>query len=425
MTPRQGGAASCAKHSRSGAALHWRTCSYEPVAIGWVEELEERRLLAVEQRIDADLACGESSNLVPELQQLVREHPLRERLIGQLMLALYRAGRHSDALAVFAAARQRLAGELGLDPGPRLRELERQILRHDSGLDVRPRSAPRRRAGRRRRAWALGGVALAALVALPAVLVVRARRRRAPLQAPDYAESPALARHGLGDRPPQPRHSTPCQQAIAAGSDAYLAGVGELARRPANRCGDRHGRGPHPARRPAGQRRGGPSRGLGRQHVDRHALAHRRPRPERSRRPCTWAARMRLRWRSGEQACGWRTRLIAPCCRSTRTRARFCRTVTLDGRPAALAVASRSVWVADHESGRVTEIDGPSGKTLAAVDVGGGPVALAVTRDAVWVAEQPRRDRLEDRSGDGQGRGDRRGRKRALRASRSPANRCG
>ena len=156
----------------------------------------------MEQRIDADLACGESSSLVPELQQLVREHPLRERLVGQLMLALYRAGRHSDALAVFAASRQRLAGELGLDPGPRLRELERQILRHDSELDVRPRSAPRRRAGRLRRALALGGVALAALAALSAVLV-SVRGDDEAHSGSRCAESPALARHGLGDRPPQ------------------------------------------------------------------------------------------------------------------------------------------------------------------------------------------------------------------------------
>ena len=87
---------------KAGSALRqalaiWRgpalaDVQYEPVATGWVEELEERRLLAVEQRIDADLACGESASLVAELQQLVREHPLRERLIGQLMVALYRVG---------------------------------------------------------------------------------------------------------------------------------------------------------------------------------------------------------------------------------------------------------------------------------------------------------------------------------------------
>ena len=69
--------------------------------------------------------------LVPELQRLVREHPLRERLVGQLMLALYRAGRQSEALGAYAAARRRLAEELGLEPGAGLRELERRILRHD------------------------------------------------------------------------------------------------------------------------------------------------------------------------------------------------------------------------------------------------------------------------------------------------------
>jgi DNA-binding SARP family transcriptional activator len=106
----------------------------EPVAATEAEHLEERRLIALEERIDADLAAGRGPELVPELEALVREHPLRERLLGQLMLALYRAGRHGDALGVLQAARHRLAAELGLEPGPQLRELERLILRHDPAL---------------------------------------------------------------------------------------------------------------------------------------------------------------------------------------------------------------------------------------------------------------------------------------------------
>src|SRR5262249_41380098 len=101
--------------------------------------LEERRLLALEGRIEAELQIGRGVELVGELEQLVSEHPFRERLLGQLMLALYRAGRQADALAAFPAGRGRLATELGLEPSPNLRELERRILAHDPTLAVSPK----------------------------------------------------------------------------------------------------------------------------------------------------------------------------------------------------------------------------------------------------------------------------------------------
>jgi YVTN family beta-propeller protein len=96
--------------------------------------LEERRLAALEERIDDDLAAGRDSELVSELENLVAEHPLRERLYGQLMLALYRAGRQGDALETFRRARRTLSEELGLEPGPQLQELERNILQQHPAL---------------------------------------------------------------------------------------------------------------------------------------------------------------------------------------------------------------------------------------------------------------------------------------------------
>ncbi|WP_433158806.1 BTAD domain-containing putative transcriptional regulator [Kribbella sp. CA-247076] len=95
--------------------------------------LDGLRLDALEARISADLALGRY-DVIPELERLVAEHPFREPFHGQLMLALYRAGRQADALAAYAAARQRLADELGLDPGPALTELETAILRGDPAL---------------------------------------------------------------------------------------------------------------------------------------------------------------------------------------------------------------------------------------------------------------------------------------------------
>src|SRR5688500_13059150 len=93
--------------------------------------LDELRVAALEQRIDADLELGRHAMLVGELEQLVATHPLRERLRGQLMIALYRCGRQAEALEVYRAARLALADELGLDPSPELQELERRVLQQD------------------------------------------------------------------------------------------------------------------------------------------------------------------------------------------------------------------------------------------------------------------------------------------------------
>ena len=109
-----------------------------------IRRLEGLRLAALTDRIDADLAADHSAELVPELEALTHEHPFQERLRGQLMLALYRSGRQSDALDVYRQTRELLSDELGLEPGPTLQELERAILRHDQALGHEP---PRTAAG--------------------------------------------------------------------------------------------------------------------------------------------------------------------------------------------------------------------------------------------------------------------------------------
>ncbi len=107
-----------------------------------VARLEELRVEAIEERLAADLACGREAEVVGELGLLVTDHPLRERLRAQLMLALYRTGRQAEALETMRTGRRLLVDELGIEPGPELRRLERMILAHDPEL-----SAPHPAAG--------------------------------------------------------------------------------------------------------------------------------------------------------------------------------------------------------------------------------------------------------------------------------------
>jgi len=123
---------------REGLAL-WRGAPLAELGDSFARaeraRLEEQRLAALEQRIEAELALGRHAELVPELEGLVLEQPLRERLRGQLMLALYRCGRQADALEVYRSGRRLLAEELGLKPDDELQRLERAILNHDPSLE--------------------------------------------------------------------------------------------------------------------------------------------------------------------------------------------------------------------------------------------------------------------------------------------------
>src|SRR5207253_10266184 len=104
---------------------------YEPFAQAEIVRLEELHLTCLEERVEADLVLGLTGVLVAELRRLVSEHPVRERLRGQLMLALYRGGRRAGALEVYRELRSVLRDELGLAPSAQLRELETAILRQD------------------------------------------------------------------------------------------------------------------------------------------------------------------------------------------------------------------------------------------------------------------------------------------------------
>lgn len=158
QTARAAGAAERAVAKLREALSLWRgpalaDFAYEPWAQADVGRLEELRLTAIEERIEAELELARHDALVAELDALVERHPLRERLQAQRMMALYRAGRQADALKAYQDARAALDEELGLDPGPLLKSLQKRILRQDPALDavVRPGAKLTGRERRQRR----------------------------------------------------------------------------------------------------------------------------------------------------------------------------------------------------------------------------------------------------------------------------------
>jgi DNA-binding SARP family transcriptional activator len=110
--------------------------AYDAFAQASIAQLEELRLSVLEERIEAELELGGHADLLGELEALVAQHPLHERLRGQLMLALYRAGRQADALQAYQDARRSLLAELGIDPGPALQRLHSAMLRQERSLEI-------------------------------------------------------------------------------------------------------------------------------------------------------------------------------------------------------------------------------------------------------------------------------------------------
>lgn len=197
-----------AKRLRDALAL-WRGPALADLPHGSLAveilRLEELRIAALEQRFEADLALGRFSELVGEVQVLVREHPLRERLRAALMQALYGSGRQAEALEVYRETRRLFVDELGIEPSASLRELEQAILRQDPTLGSRDAAArPRQRAVL---AVAITATSVNDLLAIAEPLARRSARElilaRLVRDDRDLAtESLALSAHrdGLADR---------------------------------------------------------------------------------------------------------------------------------------------------------------------------------------------------------------------------------
>ena len=312
--------------------------------------------MAVEERVDADLRLGRHVELVAELEGLVREHPLRERLRAQQMLALYRSGRQADALESFRDARRSLVDELGLEPGRELRELEQAILAQDPALD-RPRArarragagraSPRPRAHRRGRGAGRGG--------RPrrhgAELVGRRRRRAARLRRRDRSRERPGRRGRAGRRPARDgrgrraaRSGSPTSRTAPSRRSTSASGASS----PRSRRASASKRSPSEPAPP-----GSPTAGAA--------------------GPCAWTPT----WATWRSRCGSRRRR-RPASAGTRR---------------AAALGRGSLWVASAPLAAVLRVDTRTRRVSGRVDVGNDPAGLAVGARRRLGRRQPRQHR--------------------------------
>ena len=359
---------------------------YEPFANGEVARLEQRRLLVLERRIDAELEDGMGAGLVPELEQLVREHPTRERLVGQLMLALYRGGRQVDALAAFQTVRRTLADDLGLEPGPELRELEGRILRHEDSLrPKREAISVRLRSGRRGITVAAIACAVAGLAAGLGVLLTSSH---SPPQRVSNSAANSNRLVPLDMRTGGQQHAV----ALAGRPSAVIASAGALwvadsADGTVSRVDPRTGvvvdRIPvqgEPGSLAAGDGAVWAASTIGStlERIDLRTDGVTQTVPLGNADPVSLAFDRGKLWIADttDQA------LIEldPISGSV------LRTLSIDLHPTSIGAGAGELWVAGYDTGTVEEIDPRSGQTIDTLRVGDGPAALASGPDALWVA---------------------------------------
>jgi YVTN family beta-propeller protein len=298
--------------------------------------LEELRVAALEARIDADLALGRHDALTAELEQLVGEHPLRERLHGQLMLALYRCGRQADALAAYRRVRALLAGELGIDPGQPLERLHAAVLAHDPALD-----------------WT-GTPALALADGQGAGT---GASTTAPAAAPAPG-SPGRRFAGSGELAwawRRARRLLVIGSALAVAAAACIVAV---------------------ARPWAGEPAGLPADSVGL--ID--ASGGRAGAPVMVGSPAGLAYGDRSVW-AVDGAEGTVSR-INPATHAV------VQTITVGRDPAAVTVTGQDAWVANSGDGTVSQINTTTNTVVQTIPVGNTPVAIASGRSGVWVANQ-------------------------------------
>jgi ABC-type transport system substrate-binding protein/DNA-binding SARP family transcriptional activator len=353
---------------------------FEPFAQHVAEGLEERRLVVVEEHVDAALGRGEGAELVPALEELVRDHPFRERLLGQLMLALYRAGRQAAALDAYRTTKRRLAEELGLDPGPKLQELERRILAHDPALG---RSSPIVRHRRRTSSIAAATAAVVAVVA--AVVVIETTRGSHAGLASPTASSQLLSFDAEISKVRQATKLPHEPTALVYGFGSLWAAdpTGEQVLRIDARSGavvDRISLGAQPSALAVGGSAVWVASAVGGvvTRIDPQTAT-----PTSTQR-LGGANPSALLFNHGELWVADQT--DHSVVRIDAATGSIKQSITLDLAPTALAYSGGELWAAGYEAGAVDQVDVASGQVVARLQVGEGPSALAATGGSLWVA---------------------------------------
>jgi len=410
--------------------------AYETFAQGEIARLEERRSAAMEQRIDADLALGRHAELVAELEGLVAEHPLRERLGAQLMIALYRCGRQADALEAYGDARRVLLDELGVEPGPGLRDLQAAILRQDPELAPAPAAWPRPLgASPRRRALLAAGGALLAAAAVAAGLLAaseggtqRVRLGANAVAAIDLGDGSVTHSVDVG---PSPSHLAASEHALwVTNADGHSVSRIDLDDR-ALRQTVSVGNGPSGVavadgfawvansrdatvsrvdentnevvqRIPVGANPTGVAAGGGAvwvanageqtiSRIDPHSGDERRF--DVQAEPTELAVGAGALWLTSSSS-----RAVLQI--DPRSGRALLPPIAVGGGASGIAVADGAVWVANSLDGTVSRIDPATGVVVAVTRVGNGPNAIAAGPGGVWIAEQfgDRVDRIDPHS---------------------------
>jgi ABC-type transport system substrate-binding protein/DNA-binding SARP family transcriptional activator len=384
-------APACAAETLRAALGLWRGPALadllnEPFAALEARRLEDERVSALEDRIDADLALGRSTEVLPELGALVRGEPFRERAVAQLALALYRAGRQAEALSTLAAARRRFGDELGLELGPQLRNLEERILTHDPVLaePERTQTVVREAATSRGRGIKLMAIAVSAAVAVSAVALLAARS--GPPQARVPPPSALLTVDSGSSRISQavslPAH--PTALAASAGS-LWMADADrdEVSRFDVNKgvIVQRIHVSGSPGSLAVGRRSVWVASTTGatvtRIDIDTEAVTQTiqlgiNPAAIALGRSGVWIA----------------DPTDASLIRLDPDTGTAMKTVTLPDRPSAIAVDGGVVWAASHDAGTLTAVDARGGRALGSVGVGQGPSAVVVGGGSAWVTNE-------------------------------------
>jgi DNA-binding SARP family transcriptional activator len=401
---------------------------YEPFAQAEIARLEELRLAAQIELADAELALGRHEQLVPQLRNLLQRHPLQERLRGQLMLALYRSGRQSEALESYREGRNTLVAELGIEPGPELKELEQAILRQDARLPGRgtdgigvAKAEFRRRRLPRRLMLAVAAT-LVAGIALAAVLVARktpnegavpvASRSVAAVDPADGSivadvrvdALPGPAAAGIGriwvgtgarllvainthSRRIVGRAGLPAPPHQLAAGDG-IVWIGDDYDGTVSRLDERIGfvsRPFRPQRRSTG--RLALATGFGSLWVGSQDGRVARIDPSRDRLVATIEGIRAPEAIAAGEGAVWVIDATRPALSRIDPRTnRMTGKIALGSLPTAVGIGAGSVWVATSD-GRVWRIDPQTNRICATISTGGSPVAVEATGPLVWVAD--------------------------------------